>query len=281
MGVIVATVAVLIGVGCDSEPTPSAQVVAAGDIASCRTEGDEATAELLDSLVAAHPDAVVAALGDLVYPSGTAGQFARCYHPSWGRHRARTRPAVGNHDAATRGAAGYRAYFGTAAGDGTTWYSYDLGSWHVVVLDSNCGVVECTRGSRQERWLRADLAAHPVRCTLAYWHHPRFSSGTVHGSEEAVAPLFEALADAGADVVLAGHEHNYERFANIDGVRQFVVGTGGRSHYRFGRPLPGSEVRDSSSFGVLVLTLRPDGYDWEFVPVAGGRFTDRGRDSCS
>ena len=271
-------------------PPPPATLLAAGDIASCASSGDEATADLLDSLVAAHPDAVVAALGDLAYESGTLAEFAQCYGPTWGRQKARTRPAMGNHDVLTPDAAGYRAYFGTDPPERSEpWYSYDLGAWHVVVLDSNCSLVGCAAGGEQERWLRSDLAAHARPCTLAYWHHPRFSSGVTHGSDSSVAPLFHALYEAGADVVLAGHEHNYERFAPLDstgnqdpttGVRSFVVGTGGASHYPFGSPLAGSEVRDETSFGVLVLTLRADSYEWEFVPAAGGTFRDRGSGRC-
>ena len=268
-------------------PDPGAPVLlAAGDIAACRSEGDEATAALLD----AAPEAAVATLGDNVYDRGTAEEFARCYGPTWGRHTARTRPAPGNHDYATRRASGYFGWFGASAGDPATgWYSYDLGSWHVVVLNSNCSAVGCEAGGAQERWLRADLAASSAACTLAYWHHPRFSSGRNHGSTEAVAPLWTALYDLGADVVLAGHEHNYERFAPLDGagavdtargIRSFVVGTGGRSHYGFGSPVTGSEVRHSGTYGVLALTLRPDGYDWRFVPQAGRTFSDAGSDRC-
>ncbi|HYX44800.1 MAG TPA: metallophosphoesterase [Acidimicrobiales bacterium] len=159
----------------------------------------------------------------------------------------------------------------------------------MIVLNSNCGGTSCRKGGVQERWLRADLAASGAACTLAYWHHPRFSSGSTHGSDAAVAPLFETLYEAGADVVLAGHEHNYERFAPLDpsgevdaarGIRRFVVGTGGRSHYRFGSPITGSEVRNGNTFGVLVLTLEPGGYRWEFVPEAGRTFTDSGRGTC-
>jgi acid phosphatase type 7 len=159
----------------------------------------------------------------------------------------------------------------------------------VVALNSNCAVVGCAAGSAQGRWLRADLAAHPARCTLAYWHHPRFSSG-IHGGEPAVGPLWRALAEAGAEIVLSGHDHDYERFAPLDadgrpdperGLRQFVVGTGGRSRYPFpGPPRPGSEARSAESFGVLTLTLHEDRYEWQFVPIAGGRFSDRGVGEC-
>jgi len=164
-----------------------------------------------------------------------------------------------------------------------------VGSWHVVVLNSNCSIVSCAKGSAQEQWLRADLAAHPVACTLAYWHHPRFSSGVVHGSTTTVEPLWQSLYDAGADLVLEGHEHNYERFGPLDpqgrpdparGIRSFVVGTGGASHYPFGTPITGSEVRNSDTYGVLQLTLKSKGFDWQFVPEAGKAFTDSGSAAC-
>ncbi|MDQ2825792.1 MAG: metallophosphoesterase [Actinomycetota bacterium] len=264
----------------------AATLLAAGDIASCSSNGDEATAALLD----ARPNATVATLGDNAYESGTATEFARCYDPTWGRQKARTHPALGNHEYGVAKAAGYFAAFGAAAGEAPLgWYSYDLGDWHVVVLNSNCEVVGCATGGTQERWLRDDLAAHPAMCTLAYWHHPRFSSGTTHGSSTAVLPLYTALYDMGADVILNGHEHNYERFAPLDptgkpddakGIREFVVGTGGVSHYPFGPPLPGSEVRNDNTFGLLALTLRPGSYQWQFVPEAGKSFTDSGTANC-
>ena len=236
----------------------STTLLAAGDIASCASDGDEQTATLLDTL-----PGTVLTLGDTAYDDGSADQFTRCYLPSWGRFRDRTYPAPGNHDYQTAGASGYYGFFGPRAGQpGKGWYSFDRGRWHLIALNSNCDEVGgCQPGSEQERWLRADLAAHPARCTLAFWHHPRFSSGTTHGSDPAVGGLWLALYQAGADVVLVGHEHNYERFAPLDplggvdpakGVREFVVGTG-RSHYRFGSPLPGSEARNSDSFGLLEL----------------------------
>jgi 3',5'-cyclic AMP phosphodiesterase CpdA len=261
-------------------------LLAAGDIAGCGTDGDEQTAALLDRL-----PGTVLTLGDTVYDDGSAGEFARCYAPSWGRFRDRTYPAPGNHDYRTPGASGYYDFFGSRAGPrGKGWYSFDLGGWHLIALNSNCDKVGgCATGSEQERWLRADLAAHPARCTLAFWHHPRFSSGTTHGSRKAVGDLWTALHDAGADLVLSGHEHNYERFAPLDpqgrvdparGIREFVVGTGGRSHYRFGSPLPGSEVRNDDTFGVLQLQLRPTGYSWRFIPTREGSFQDAGSGTC-
>jgi hypothetical protein len=261
-------------------------LVAVGDIASCSSDGDEATAALLDGL-----SGTIATLGDHAYRSGTPQEFADCYDPSWGRHKDRTRPAPGNHDYETSGAAGYFDYFGAAAGEpGKGYYSYDLGTWHIVVLNSNCSQVGgCGEGTPQEQWLREDLAAHPATCTLAYWHHPLFSSGMEHGGNESMQPVWQALYDAGADVVLAGHEHNYERFAPQDatgatdldrGIRQFVVGTGGKSLYEFGEALPASEVRNADAMGVLMLRLYATGYEWEFVPIAGALFEDTATWPC-
>ncbi|HET8658801.1 MAG TPA: metallophosphoesterase [Micromonosporaceae bacterium] len=278
-------------------PPPAAVLVGAGDIASCGSTGDSRTAALLDRI-----PGTVFTLGDNVYDDGAPAEFAQCYGPTWGRHRSRTRPVIGNHDYHTPGAAGYFGYFGAAAGASagavagagrTGWYSYDLGAWHVVVLDSNCGVARggCAAGSPQERWLRADLASSSrrTRCTVAMWHHPLFTSGRTHGPTTAVRPLFRALYEAGAELVLSGHNHQYERFAPQDpagrrddgrGLRQFVVGTGGVSHYGFGSPARNSQVRRTGTYGVLRLTLREGGYDWSFVPVAGEAFTDSGRDTC-
>jgi acid phosphatase type 7 len=268
-------------------------LIAAGDIGDCRSPGDEETAALIRDL-----PGTIATLGDNAYRSGSAEDFAACYDPTWGTEKDRTRPAAGNHDYGTRGAAGYFDYFGEAAGTrGEGFYSYDLGTWHIVVLNSNCKEIGgCERDSPQGRWLHSDLEAHPATCTLAYWHHPLFSSGTEHGGNEAMQPFWQLLYDAGADVVLSGHEHNYERFAPQDpqgaadgerGIRAFIVGTGGASHYPFGAPLPTSEVRIADTYGVLVLTLHANGYDWEFVPVVSRldqnderSFSDSGSADC-
>ena len=260
-------------------------LVGAGDIASCARTGDEATAALLDSI-----PGTVFTLGDNAYDSGTSTEFAGCYDPSWGRHKARTMPSAGDEDYETAGASGYFGYFGEAAGDPAKgYYSYDLGSWHVVVLNSNCAAVGgCGAGSPQERWLREDLAAHPNSCTAAHVHHPRFSSGGV-GNNTAVGPFWEALYGAGAEVVLSGHSHTYERFAPqtpggqadpAQGIRQFVVGTGGRSLNSFATVRANSEKRISGSYGVIKLTLRPESYDWEFVTTPGGTVADSGSDTC-
>jgi hypothetical protein len=262
-------------------------LVAAGDIAYCSNDNDQATAVLLDNIAG-----TVVTLGDNAYDLGTTMQFTDCYGPTWGRHIARTKPAPGNHDYLTAGAAGYYGYFGAAAGDPAKgYYSYDLGAWHIVVINSNndCTIIACSAGSAQEQWLRADLAANPRTCTLAYWHHPRFSSGTTHGNDAALQPIWQALYDYGADVVLNGHEHNYERFAlqgpagvaDPRGIREFVVGTGGRSQYGFAStPVANSQVRDSATYGVLKLTLHAASYDWQFIPVADATFTDSGTGTC-
>jgi hypothetical protein len=275
---------------------PVATLIGAGDIASCGSSGPaaskaEATAKLLDA-IPRDPNTVVYTTGDNVYNSGTASEFKNCYAPTWGRHKDRTRPVPGNHDYNTSGATGYYGYFGAAAGQaGKGWYSYDLGAWHVVVLNSNCGSVGgCGAGSAQEQWLRADLAASSARCTVAMWHHPRFNSGRTHGNNMSVAPLWDALYDYGADVIINGHVHVYERFApqtpdaradNAYGIRQFTVGTGGAPGYAFETtPQPNSEVRKTGTDGVLKMTLRADGYDFKFLSVAGQTFSDSGSGPC-
>jgi acid phosphatase type 7 len=286
---IVVVGAVLGGCGPEKPPVEKPPVVvAAGDIASCSDTGDEGTARLLSDI-----KGTVLALGDNAYPDGSAEDFEECYDPTWGQFKERTKPTPGNHEYETEEAEGYFDYFGKAAGDPDEgYYSYNLGSWHLIALNSNCGEEEirCGPGSAQVQWLEEDLAANEEkRCTLAYFHHPRFSSGVKHGSTAGVEPLWEALYEAGAEVVLSGHEHNYERFAPQDpegradpqgGIRQFVVGTGGKSHYPILDPLPNSEVHNDESYGVLKLTLHPKGYEWRFLPAAGGEFTDSGEDKC-
>jgi hypothetical protein len=271
--------------------TPADPVlVGAGDIAECDGPGAEQTAQLLDTIAG-----TVFTAGDNAYPDGSSADFARCYDPTWGRHKARTRPAVGNHEYHTPGAPAYFDYFGAAAGDPTKgYYSYDLGTWHIIVLNSNCDDIDgCAAGSPQEQWMRADLAAHPTTCTLAYWHHPRYSSGPAHRptirDNPAVQPFWQALYESGAEVIIAGHNHTYERLAPLDasgkadpnGIRSFVVGTGGGGLYDFGPPIESSQVRYNESYGVLKLTLHATSYDWEFVPVTGATFSDTGSAACS
>jgi hypothetical protein len=261
-------------------------LVGAGDIASCSTSLDEATAKLLDAVVAATPDATVFTAGDNAYDTGTSTEYSTCYGPTWGRHQARTYPAAGDRDYKTSGASGYFGYFGAAAGDlAKGYYSYDVGaSWHVVVLNSK---LSTSAGSAQEQWLKADLAASNRACTVAIWHVPRFSSSTTVSSS--LKPVWDDLYKAGAELVLNAHYRNYERFApqqsdgSADpdfGVREFVVGTGGAGSNSFGTILPNSEARNTGTRGVLVLTLDAGTYSWQFMPVAGKTYTDAGSGSC-
>jgi hypothetical protein len=241
--------------------------------------------------------AAVLPLGDIQYECGGYSAFVGAYDPTWGRVKAITRPAIGNHEYHTsggsgcaRGAAGYFRYFGTAAGDPSNgYYSYDLGAWHLIALNSNCSFVSCGSSSAQAQWLRQDLASHPTMCTLAYAHHPRFSSGVNSPGSSSIKPLFQALYDYGADVLLVGHDHHYERFAPQNpsgasdparGVREFLVGTGGRGFHPVKTIIPNSEVRNNVTFGVLKLALRPGSYDWQFEPEAGATFRDAGSQMC-
>ncbi|MBA2445088.1 MAG: metallophosphoesterase [Nocardioidaceae bacterium] len=239
----------------------------------------------------------VLTLGDNQYEGGHPAHFRASYGPSWGRVRAKTSPAIGNHEYRTPGAAGYFGYFGEAAGDPSRgYYSFDIGAWHLVALNSQCselapgtGVDGCALGSPQNRWLRADLARHPNRCTLAYWHRPPvFNAG--YGDDSAVAALWKALRAADADVVLTGHRHNYARFARVGavgqrdaaGIRQFVVGTGGKNKGPLSlAPSDTVQARQGDTFGVLKMRLRPTSYRWQFLPVRGATYSDTGTASCN
>ena len=264
-------------------------MIAVGDIAECGSRGDDATAAITARLLKATPRATVLTLGDHAYPDGSARAFRQCYHPSWGRFTSRVRPVPGNHDYQTRDAAGYFAYFGKAAGPrGKGYYSFDLGAWHLVALNSNCDEVGgCGPRSPQGRWLAADLAAHRNTCTLAYWHHPRFSSGE-HGSDRDVAGFWSALQAARADVVLGGHDHDYERFAPqgadgraaATGIREFVVGTGGADQRDFGGRERNSQRRITGTNAVLQLRLTRTGYSWALMG-SGTRALDAGTGTCS
>jgi acid phosphatase type 7 len=279
-----ATAGVVIGaagdIACDERPGAPSGAHAAQ--IGCH---QAATAEVLKSL---RPAAVLT-LGDEQYEKASYDQFMSSYDRTWGAFKSVTHPAPGNHEYGTKLAAGYFAYFGAAAGDPAKgYYSFDMAGWHFIALNGNCGEIGgCQAGSPQERWLAGDLAAHPAACTLAYWHQPRFSSG-IHHSDAHYADVWHDLYAAHADIVLNGHDHDYERFApqtpagaaDPDGIREFVVGTGGKSHYGFTFVEPNSQVRNASTFGVLALTLYARAYDWRFVPEAGATFTDSGRDSC-
>jgi hypothetical protein len=236
-------------------------------------------------------------LGDNQYENGEKANFSAVFDNTWGVARSMMRPAVGNREYNTSGASGYFDYFngtgvlGGPAGDrGKGWFSFDVGSWHLIELNSNCSSIGgCYAGSAQEQWLRADLAAHKNTCTLAYWHHPLFTSGQT-GNSTNVKPLFQDLYDNGADVVLSAHDHDYERFQpqtpagavdSARGIREFVVGTGGESHHPFSYSmLPNEVVRNDNTFGVIRLTLHSGSYDWKFQPIAGQSFTDSGTASC-
>jgi hypothetical protein len=266
-------------------------LVGAGDIASCKNpEGAQATAKLIEQI-----PGTVFADGDLAYEKGSAEEFKDCYDPAWGRFKDRTKPALGNHEYVDPTASGYFEYWGTKAGlPGKGYYSYDLGDWHIVVLNTNCDAKDlggCAAGSPQETWLKEDLAKHPKACILAYGHHALFSSGLFkkHAVHPELKQLWEDLYAAHADLVLAGHEHSYERFAPQDpegkanpanGIREIVAGTGGRSHDLLGFATPNSEIRNWETFGVLKLTLSPGKYTWEFIPEEGKTFHDSGSGVC-
>jgi hypothetical protein len=256
-------------------------LVGAGDIAGCDGRGN-ATAKLLDRIAG-----TVFTVGDNVYFHGTALEFVECYSMSWGRHRARTRPAPGNHDYESWQAGPYFDYFGANAGPaGLGYYSYTVGDWHIVSLNSNLEAQSW--GAAQEKWLRKELASSRSNCTLAYWHHPFFSSGERYGNVTHTVNLMRILYEHGVAALLSGHEHFYERFAPQDpngradpkGIRQFVTGTGGAPLYKLSTVKPNSEVRNNVTHGVLKLTLNPTSYSWEFIPVAGQTFSDRGSASC-
>jgi hypothetical protein len=228
-------------------------------------------------------------LGDNAYESGALTEYQTCYDPSWGAFKAVTRPAAGNHDYITAGAAGYFSYYGAAAGSPAQgFYSYDLGAWHIIVLNSDCGGAGgCGTTSAQGKWLQADLAAHPTLCSLAYWHEPYYSSGE-WGNNTYMGPLVQILYNAGVEVMLSGHDHDYERFApqdlnglvdNARGIVQFVAGTGGSNNTPWTTIQPNSLVRQNTTFGVLKFTLHPTSYDWQFIPVSGS-FKDSGTASC-
>lgn len=281
-----------------SAPPPASgsfQVKAAGDIACDPADPDfqggsgtanacraSETAALLGGAD------VVLPLGDEQYWTGSLTDFQQSYARSWGTYMARSRPVPGNHEYESADASGYYAYFGAQAGPASRgYYSYDLGGWHVVALNSECAIVGCGPGSAQYAWLRDDLASNPAACVLAYWHRPRFSSGA-NGDAAKVAPFWDLLYAAGTDIVLNGHDHDYERFApqdpqgraTSDGIREFVVGSGGRELGNLGPPAPNSVVRNDVTFGVLDLTLGEGAYRWTFQPAGGGTFIDSGSGTC-
>lgn len=262
-------------------------IVAAGDIADCRHVAAEFSGAARTAALVSAKDAAVLTIGDNTYPVGAHAEFTDCFDATWGRFGSRLRPSPGNHDYQTPGAAGYYAYFGDRAGPGKRgYYSFDVGGWHIVSLNS---AIDAKVGSAQYRWLLADLeSSSGTLCALAYWHHPVFSSGP-HGSDPRMRDAFAALHAAGADVLLVGHDHVYERLAPHDaagqadpvrGIRSFTVGTGGARLYKFDEPHPRSEMRDASTHGILRLSLGDGIYRWEFVPVGGEPPRDGGEGVC-
>lgn len=278
---LLASAIISIHIGTPQADGPLAIVLAAGDIGVCGSAGPAVTAKLLDQL-----EGTILALGDLAYKSGSPAQFLNCYDPTWGRHKQRTRPVPGNHDYWTEKAAGYFEYWGARAGPPELgYYSFDLGDWHLIAINS---ILSGDAYFEQNRWLTEDLRRTRKRCILAYWHHPVFSSGK-HGDDPHMLPVFEVLHDAGASIVLSGHDHIYERFSpqtpegEVDerrGIRAFVAGTGGANLYDFDNPNPNSQFRYNSDWGLLRLHLEPGSYSWEFV-IAGGQVIDSGRSSCA
>jgi hypothetical protein len=267
-------------IACD--PTSSSFNGGNGTSGSCRQKA------VSDVMLNSNLTAVLA-LGDIQYEDGALTKYSQSYDPSWGRLKNITRPAVGNHEYLTAGASGYYTYFGTAAGDKTKgYYSYNLGEWHIIALNSNCSQVGgCGAGAPQEQWLKADLAANPTMCTLVYFHHPRFSSGQ-HGNNTSYDIFWKDLYAAGVELVLNGHDHIYERFApqspsaaaDPKGIQQFTVGTGGKNHTTIVAIQPNSVVRNTDTYGFLKLSLHATSYDWQFVPEPGKTFTDTGTRNC-
>jgi hypothetical protein len=260
----------------EAATTEEVVLVGAGDISSCDNNNDEATAALLDEI-----PGTVFALGDNVYVDGTEADFANCYHPTWGRHKDRTMPVPGNHEYFTPGATGYFGYFRNIP----SFYAYDLGAWRIYALNSE---IDVSSASEQVQWLRNDLEANPRHCVLAYWHKPLWSSRYEDGSDSKFQTLWEIFHDAGAELIVNGHIHNYERFAEMDasgsavspGLREIVVGTGGVNHDGYVTSLATSEVRNASTYGVLKLTLSRTSYSWQFIPVPGESFRDSGTTHC-
>lgn len=252
-------------------------LVGAGDISKCNNDNDEKTARLLDNI-----SGTVFTTGDNVYNNGSSTEYRDCYGPTWGRHKSRTKPVPGNIEYNTSGASGFYTYFSNVP---RNYYVYTLGDWRIYALNSE---IDTSATSAQAIWLKNDLKASNKPCVMAYWHRPRWSSGSAHGSDTRMQAIWNILYDAGAEFVVAGHEHSYERFTPMDktgqsvstGLQEFVVGTGGSSHTGFGTALPASRVRNSTTYGVLKLTLSTGNYAWQFVPIAGSTFTDSGSRSC-
>jgi acid phosphatase type 7 len=275
-----------------------AVLIGAGDISVCGLQGDDSTAALIDRLIAQYPQAQIFTAGDNAQLNGEMYEYSDCFDPSWGRFVGRIHPSPGNHDWYIEEGSAYFSYFGSAAGRfGLGYYSYNLGSWHIISLNSNCSATGCAvcnaRGCGQDsiqlEWLKRDLAMHKQPCTLLYWHHPLHTSGIVPVSFNA-SGLWRVAVEAGAEIVVNGHDHHYERFAPLDqegmvdparGIRSFIVGTGGAWLFPLAeQPLPISEVRNNDTFGVILFKLYSGYYEWEFQPVDPGGFSDAGSGIC-
>lgn len=269
------------------EPLP-AVLVGGGDISVCGQAGDTHTAALIEALLNRNTEAVVFTAGDNAQSMGQPLEYSVCFEETWGRFKDRIRPSPGNHDWFTEQGGPYFAYFGEAAGpSGLGYYSYDLGDWHIVSLNSNCGE-DCGADSAQAAWLRADLEASDKSCTLLYWHHPLWSSGTVP-IDPAAEALWRIASQYGAEVVVNGHDHMYERMAPLGptglpepetGIRLFIAGTGGAWHFEEGQPYLASQARAAGVHGVLLFFLYSNRYDWHFIPVDGSDFVDSGSGTC-
>ena len=269
----------------------SVTVYAAGDIADCKKKpADESmaarTSDLILSQLAKEPHALVITLGDNTYPIGKPEEFSHCYEPTWGRFKNKTLPSPGNHEYGMPKALGYFNYFADIAGpERRGYYATQAGHWNIISLNSN---LDPQAMLKQMDWLQQELVQKKSRCTLAFWHHPVFSSGG-HGNNQHMQAAWKMLVAAKADLVLSAHDHDYERFVPLDangdrddknGIRSFVVGTGGAKLTPMFLPRMSTDIRDNSTFGVLKLTLQEQSYEWEFLPVAGQHFTDKGKGSC-
>jgi calcineurin-like phosphoesterase family protein len=292
---VIAAAAGIGGVTATAATSTDPVIYAAGDIAcepGSATTSTQCHEKKTSDIIVNGAASKALALGDLQYNSASLSNLRNSYDKTWGRVKSITTPVIGNHESTANGYFDY--FYGSGVNNGPFgqrgkgYYSYNLGTWHVIGLNSNCSRVPCSAGSAQEQWLRSDLAANRRACTLAFWHHPRFSSGH-DGDGTFMQPIWKDLSDAKADVVLVGHSHNYERFAPMDGsgklnrtngIREFVVGTGGAFFTGISSAKPNSEVRQNNTFGVLKLTLHPTSYDWKFVPEAGKSFTDSGSNAC-
>ncbi|WP_165794866.1 metallophosphoesterase family protein [Solimicrobium silvestre] len=265
-------------------------VYAAGDIADCRTKKSTArsiaTATLINAGIADDPQAIVLTMGDHTYPVGVQAEFETCYQPSWGKFKDRTYPSPGNHEYYSPNGIGYYQYFGEAAGSQRqSYYSVNKGAWHIISLNSNLNKEDL---QTQLDWLAQDLKKNRSACTLAYWHHPVYSSG-LHGNNKHMKPVWEMLMAAKADVILSGHDHHYERFALQNsqgdediqtGIREFIVGTGGAKLAPVFWKKSNSEIVNTNTNGVLKLLLKKQGYEWQFLPIEGSSFTDQGSTAC-